>query len=425
MVRTIVLLLLLAAPAAADPLDTFGFGARSSGMAGATTADSTGAAAAHVNPAAVALAPHPELTLGWGYGRMALDIDGRDAQVLDARGTDVGIAIPVRHGEIWTAFGLALHLPDQFIARIQLVPATEPHFALLDNDVHRIVVEPVFAIRPTRWLAIGGGVSLLADAAGNGIRFDVGVEGGEKVGESALDVSLPTRITPLLGVLVKPHPRVRIGASYRGALDLSLKLAILADVDVAGVVSGDVLIDVRALNYYTPRRVTGGVAVDVTEELTLTADLSWLEWSAFDAGVPDVRVLLTLGISPPLVDTMFPRQPFEDILVPRAGVEWTVPAGRTDLAFRAGWALEPSPVPAQTGLTSFADNDRHVFAVGAGITFRAFQPILTRPISIDLGLQWHHLRDKLTIKDQEMFPGEAFSSGGDIVRGGVTTSVYF
>ncbi len=421
----VILVLAAAGDAAADPLDTFGFGARASGLAGAVTADARGAAAAHANPAAVALAAHPEVTLGWGYGRAALTLNGRDAQLLDAHGTDLGLAIPIRWGRVTTAFGLALYLPDQFIARIQLIPATEPHFVLLDNDLHRIVVEPVLAIRPFPWLSIGGGVSLLADAAGNGVAFDVGVVGGEKVGEGALDVSLPTRATPHLGVLVTPHERVRLGLAYRGEVDLAVKLSILANVDVGDVVTGDVLIDLRALNYFTPRRLTGGAAVDVLPDLTLTADLSWLDWSAFRGAVPDLNLLITLDLTPPLVDTLFPEAAFHDTFVPRFGAEWRTRAGRVDLALRGGYAFEPSPVPAQVGLTSFADNDRHVVAFGAGIVLRAFEPILTRPIAFDLGVQWHHLADQVTMKDQTAFPGRAFSSGGELVRGGITMTVSF
>jgi long-subunit fatty acid transport protein len=423
--RVLLIALLAPATAAAEPLDTFGFGARATGMAGATTADTRGAAAAHANPAAVAHAPHPEVTIGWGYGRLDLELDGRGAGLLDPHGADIGLAIPLTTAGVRHGFGLALYLPDQFIARIQLIPATEPHFVFLDNDPHRVVVEPVYSVQLAPWLSVGAGVSLLADAAGNGITFNVGVKGGEKVGESSLDVALPTRVAPMAGVLVTPHPRVRIGASWRGELDLGLKLDILANVDVAGVVTGDALISLRAVNYFTPHRVNAGVAVDVTDDFTLTAELMWQHWAAFEGGVPDLKVLVALGITPPLVDTFFPADDFHDTFSPRVGAEWLLHAGPADVALRAGYAHEASPVPEQTGLTSFADNDRHVVAVGAGMTLRAFEPVLTRPISFDVGLQWHHLRSRLTIKDQDMFPGRTFSSGGDIFRAAGTMTVQF
>ena len=426
-VLAVVTLAAFVAPgvAAADPLDTFGFGARASAMAGATTADTRGSAAAHANPAAVASIDDPEVTLGWGFGHMALSLSGKDAHVLDAHGTDVGLAIPVRIGETTHAFGLALYLPDQFIARLQLIPATEPHFVRLDNDVHRIVAEPVYSVRLSRYLSLGAGVSILTDVAGNGITFDVGVVGGEKVGESALDVSLPTSASPLVGVLVTPTPRVRLGASWRGELDLGLKLDILANVDVAGVVTGDALISLRAVNYFTPHRVNAGIAIDVTEELTLTGELGWQGWSRFSGGVPDLRVLVALGISPPLVPALFPEDHFQDVWTPRVGAEWQTRMGRADFAVRAGYAYEPSPVPEQTGLTSFADTDRHIVGFGLGLTLRAFQPILTRPVSFDLGAQWQHLASRLTIKDQEIYPGVTLRSAGEVLRGAMTMTVSF
>jgi hypothetical protein len=419
-VRAVTALLLLCATASADPLDTFGFGARSTGLAGAVTASATGAAAAHTNPAGLALSSETELLLGWGYGRMGLEIDGADAGVLDTHGADLGLSIPFRIAGVPVAVGAALHLPDQFIVRVQLIPATEPHFVLLDNDVHRIVVEPVAAVRPFPWLALGAGVSILADAVGRTIRFDVGVVGGQPLGQGALDVELPPRIAPMVGALILPHERVRVGLAYRGAVDLALRLGILANVDVAGVVTGDALIDIRAINFFTPRRVTAALAVDPLPDLTLSAELAWLGWSAFEGGAPDVRILVALGITPPLVDTLFPPDDFSDTLAPRFSAEWrALPA----LALRGGYAVEPSPVPAQTGLTSFADNTRHVLALGAGLTFDVLRPVLPHPVTLDLGLQLHHLREKLTVKDQGQFPGAAFSSGGLILRGAATLSV--
>lgn len=412
-------LMAIAAPVAADPLDTFGFGARSAGMAGAMSAERSGLGALHANPAGLALGENSELAIGWGYGKMALELNSADADVLDAHGTELGLNIPFALGPLRAAFGTALYLPDQFFARIQLIPATEPHFVLLDNDVHRVVIEVAAALRLTDWLALGVGASILVDAAGNGIHFDVGVVGGQPVGQGGLDLALPTRVAPMFGLLVTPHPRVRIGASLRGELDLALQLGILANVDVAGVVTGDAVIDLRAVNFFTPLRIIAGVAVDVLPELTFSAEVVYQRWSAFHGGAPDVRILIALGITPPLVQTLFPADAFSDTYLPRVGIEWHP----GDWSVRAGYAFEPSPVPAQTGLTSFADNERHLVALGGGVRVHPFPSVLPHPMTIDIGLQLHHLRDKLTVKDQALFPGAAFSSGGDIFRAAATLTL--
>ena len=88
--------------------------------------------------------------------------------------------MPVPVGGGWkVGAGIALYLPDQFLARVQLVPSSEPHFILLDNDPHRAVSEPVAAISYDDRFAIGAGASIFADAESKQIVFDVGVEAGE------------------------------------------------------------------------------------------------------------------------------------------------------------------------------------------------------------------------------------------------------
>ncbi|MCA9674753.1 MAG: outer membrane protein transport protein, partial [Myxococcales bacterium] len=386
----------------------------------------TGPEAAHHNAAGIALGDHPALMVGWGAGTMQLDIDGHDAELLDPHGASIGIAVPVALGGGWTvAGGLALYLPDQFLARVQLIPTTEPHYVLLDNDPHRVVVEPVAALAYGDRFAIGAGASVLADARSNQIVFDVGVVAGEKVGEAQLDIELPMRLAPILGVWARPSDRVRLGATFRGELSLDLVLDILANVQVVGVVTGDALVSLRASNYFTPARGTAAAAVDVTPDLTIEGDVTWSHWSSFDAGVADLQVLVALDITPPLVSSQTPAPGFHDTFSGRAGVEWRGGGRRTRWALRGGWGWLPTPVPAQTGLTSFADGDRMLVTLGAGVTLADWAPILTRPIDVDVGLQWQHVAHQLTQKDVDLYPGQAFSSGGDILHAGVSTTIRF
>ncbi|MBK9032428.1 MAG: outer membrane protein transport protein [Myxococcales bacterium] len=417
-------LLALPAVAAADPLEQFGLGGAAAGQGGAVTATATGAAAAHHQPGGVALAKHPEVTIGWSAGWMGLALDGRDAGVEPVHGTSIGLAVPIPlTPELTLGVGLGLYLPDQYLARIRLAPITEPRFLLLDNDA-RVVVEPVAAVAHADKLAFGVGASLLADARSNKIVFDVGVVAGAKVGRAELDVELPPRVAPLVGLWLRPHPRVRAAVTYRGQLSLDLALDILANVEVAGVVTGDALVALRASDYFTPARITGAIAVDVLPAWTVDAELTWQQWSAFPAP-PSLDVLVALDITPPLVSTATPAPDFTDTVSVRLGTEYRHQGARLDVAARAGAAFLPSPVPPQVGLTSYADGDRLQLAAGVGVTIRDGRPILTRPIDVDLGLQWQHLEDRLTQKQVDLFPGQAFSSGGDVVHATLTTTVRF
>ena len=422
----LVIALVVAAPlaAAADPLDQHGLGGAAAGQGGAVTATATGAAATHHSPGAVALATQPELLFGWGAGWMGLELDGRDAGVEAVHGTSLAIAVPVPVSPTTTVgVGVGLYLPDQYLARVRLAPITEPRFVLLDND-ERIVVEPVVAIAYGDKLGFGVGASLLADARSNKIVFDVGVIAGTKVGEAELDVELPPRLAPLVGLWLRPSPRVRAAVTYRGKLSLDLALDILANVEVAGVVTGDALVALRASDYFTPARTTGAVALDVTPALTIDAEVAWLQWSAYPPP-PALDVLVALDITPPLVSTATPAPGFTDTVTARVGAEYRRGGDRLDLAVRGGVAYLPSPVPAQRGLTSYADGARWQLAAGVGVTVRDGRPILTKPIDVDLGVQWQHVEHRLTVKDVALYPGQAFSSGGDLVHAGVTTTVRF
>ena len=421
MKRALVIAMGLATAAHADPLDELGFGARSTGVAGAATADLAGAEAAHANPAALARATEPEVLVGWQYSNARYAIDGRDAGVTDAHGTTIGAAVPIALApRVHLALGLALYLPDQYLARIDIVPVAEPQFTRLAPATQRVTAEPAVAVRIGDDLAFGAGASLLADAHSRDLTFDVGVKGGEKQGDAHLDIDLPLRAAPLASAWWRPHPRVELAATFRGQLSLDVDLDITANVDVPGVVTGTATVGLRAVTYFTPMRVALAGAIHVTDDLLVGFDVAYERWSALGSGVPDLRILVALDTAPQLVGTMQPAAGWKDIVTPRAGVEWT----HDHLRLRAGGAYLPSPVPPQTGITSFADGARVLAALGAGYRLPT-SGILTQPIDLDLGVAWQHVMHELVRKDTALDPGAAYASGGDLLQASASATVRF
>ena len=184
------------------------------------------------------------------------------------------------------------------------------------------------------------------------------------------------------------------------------------------------LVSLRASNYFTPARVGGGIAVDILPDLTLEADVTFNQWSSYPPAA-DLAVLIALDIAPPLVSTTVPPSAFTNTVDGKLGVEYKHRGRRTDFTVRAGGAYKPTPVPPQIGLTSWADGDRLELTAGGGITLADWAPTLTRPIDLDLAVQWQHVAHQLTQKQIETFPGEAFSSGGNILHAGVSATVRF
>jgi len=130
---------------------------------------------------------------------------------------------------------------------------------------------PVLSLRPWRWLSIGAGATLLADAGRQWRRLStVGRRRGRRRSAApASDVSLPIRPGPPSRASSSTNPAPAPGLTWRGALDLRVRLDILARVDIAGAVTGTALISLRAANYYTPQRIALGAAFDITPALTL------------------------------------------------------------------------------------------------------------------------------------------------------------
>jgi hypothetical protein len=330
----------------------------------------------------------------------------------------MGLAIPIELGGVRVAGGVAVYLPDQFLARIQLTPISEPSFVRFATQQQRIVVEPVAAI-DLGDLAIGAGASLLADARSRDLTFDVGGTASKHSGTASLDLALPLRAAPLVGVWWRALPDLELAATFRGELSLDLALDIRANVDVPGVVSGDAIVSLRSASYYTPMRGALAAAYRPSAETVYTAELGFERWHALGSGAPDLKIAIDLDVAPPLVASLQPPAHFHDIPTVRLGTERTY--GRW--ALRGGLAWLPSPVPAQTGITSFADGDRYVLAAGVGR--RVTSSWLAEPIELDVGIVAQHVAHALVVKDVALQPGGAFSSGGDIVQGSASARVRF
>ena len=132
--------------------------------------------------------------------------------------------------------------------------------------------------------------------------------------------------------------------------------------------------------------------------------------------MPSLDVTIGLGISPPLVAPAFPTVRFDDQYIPRLAAEVRRSAGaHLDVATRIGYAFMPSPVRPQTGLTSFADNDRHVIGVGVGLALRDLIHFLPKPLHLDAALQVQQLAPRATAKDPHVTASPGFTSSGTIV----------
>lgn len=408
---------LAASPARADTASLFGFGARSAGLARAGVASDDAAAAARENPA-LGATPGLHLLIGYAYGHLGLAVNGTSAGPRRASGVDLGAqyGADLGHG-VHLGFALALHLPDPYLAKLTFRPATEPQFPLYDASLQRVSFDVVAAVRYGP-LFFGGGAALGLSVGGGGTQFDLGLDPHGTSAGGAVDVTLPYRVAPLFGTRAELG-RFSFGATYRGAMGLQVRLDNRASIDLTGnPLNGTTAVAVSGTAGYDPAVITVGARARLFGGLHALASAEYAVYSAAPPPIADLTLDVHLGTTPGLREVEFPSPRYRDTLSPRVGLELRRPAeGEWRWALRAGYAMAPSPVPRQGGLTTYADADRHQLAFGGGYRFGR---LLGVELGADAAFQAHLLTARVTDKDSPALPYAHFQAGGQIYHGALT-----
>ena len=410
-----VLVATVAGPVHADPLDVLGFGPRAAAMGTAGLAQGEPLEAAHGNPGAAGRGTGLSLALGWLAAVPVVDLDGAAADADAAHGVLFGAAVPFDVLGLRCGAALALHVPDRFLARIGLPGATEPRLLRWSDWLHRTSASAVLSVEVGGGFSLGAGVTLLADAVAHGT-IELGTDAGRTWGSADVELAMPLRAAPLAGLLFEPAPFLALGLTFRGSLSMDVDIELQANADFADeALTGEARTRLHGTAYATPRTLAFGVTARFAG-WTIDADVSWNAWSDLELPFADTTTAIALGAPAPIVHRLFPHPSWVDTFVPAAGVEYELEiADGHRLAWRAGYAYEPSPVPPQTGLGNVADPDRHLISVGAGWRMQAAAADEeSAGVSVFAGLafQAHALVPFRTEKEEPEFAGPALSAGG-------------
>lgn len=363
--------------ARADAPSHFGHGARSTALLRADLADAD-ATNAPMQNAALAAAPGARVRLGYMHSFLNLRISDRAAALRDVAGMDAAAQMGVRlPAQFAAGFALAAHLPNTAIAHIGFRPGTEPQFFRYESVLQRAVFNLAFAARKGPF-ALGIGAAFALDMGGQGTSFNLGQDAQGTYADAASDISLAYQAAPIVGLSLDLG-RVALGATYRGAL--AVGLAVDSDIRISlaeNPLNGTTSIAVRGASGYDPPRFGLGARIQLLPRWILHGAIEYERYRDAPPPVANVTLDVQLGTSPGRTEVEFIEPRFRDILIPRLAVEWISARGRPGdaraeddqqirWALRAGYALQPSPVPPQTGFTSYADATSHAFGVGGGV----------------------------------------------------------
>jgi long-chain fatty acid transport protein len=421
------------APARANPVDLFGFGARGQAMGGAEVAAAEDTSASYYNPALLVRSSDIRIDVGYQLAVPHLTIDGRDTGVDVSRGMALGLAVPGRLLGARLAVGAGVFLPDQQITRTRTLASERPRFVTYDNRPQRLFLAANIALELPGDVSIGGGIAYMSSTQGT-VELDGLVAVGDPEASDldlAIDVDLRTIRYPQAGVAWRARPWLTIAASYRGGFKLVLDqtFVIKGDVGAPGspplVEDGFLNLRSRAQDLFQPAQLTVGASAQLTPRFLLAFDLAWHRWSKFENPAAHIDFTLDLGDFNDLVDippqSPVPAPHFHDIAVPRLGGEYTFATGQRRWRARGGYVYEPSPAPVQRAATNLIDNPRHTLSAGVGVEVPGLAGVILRPVAIDLGVAVTMLagrqHDKLTAAD----PIGDYRSGGAVVAASLAT----
>lgn len=428
-----VALLAASGPAHANPVDAFGFGARSIALGGAATAAADDISANYYNPAALAAQRDIRLELGYAHLVPSLRLDGADLGVDAHRGFQGGLAIG---GDVLghrVTFSVGVFLPDRQITRIRALPERQPRWALYDNRPQRLVLAASLAVEVWEDLYVGAGLTFLSHTVGvldvtGQVDF---FESDKTVLTSSLREDLVAVRYPSAGVLWTPGDW-RFGVAYRDEFFLKLDLDVIVRGDI--VVDGEPLIEDAAFkltsinhNLFSPRQISFGVAYEGPCWM-VSADLTWAQWSRFPTPTAAVEIVLDIPetdftIPPP--DAPQPMD-FHDILIPRLGAEWHVlDHPLVGVTLRGGYFYEPTPAPAQRGKTNYVDTDKHGLSAGVGLRLGFLDFLLPKPLELDLTFQAIVLPPRRYGKTDPADPVGEYVADGVWLGGALTGKLLF
>jgi long-chain fatty acid transport protein len=425
--------------ASADPLPTYGFGSRETSLAGAVTADTSSFAANFYNPAGLVFAHGLDLSFGYFRVDQTLKVNGGDNNVDPVKGIVGGVVAPGNILGLPFAFGIATHLPDDRLSRVRTKRQDIPRWELYDNRAQILYIATNLAIRPVKWLAIGGGIAFLSSTRGT-----FGISGTASVPDvyksqlrHTVDADLTTVRIPLFGVRFEPSPRWSLGAVYRGEskLDLQLTADIKGNVYAFDALTVPVTYSLSSKSFdaFMPRQVAVGGRFDVNDRIRLLAEVTWTQWSSYQSATSRSSAILNVDISPGILyvppnpkPTTIRDPAFKDRLVPRLGAEVKAIQTRSfELPVRVGYFYERSPVPPQTGYTNFIDADRHAFSAGVGMRLIKPATILPGDVRLDLHAVYILLPETQIHKQIAADYIGDFAANGHQVNYGATLGVGF
>ncbi len=323
--------------------------------------------------------------------------------------------------------GLALDLPAQYVLRVHVpVRDDEPTSPMYDGRPDRMAALAVFAVEVLPRLKVGAGFTLTPSLQlPTQVTYVAGRDPDvNKSVEVRIDSKLDLAASGFIGLRAQPLDALALSVVYRGA---QVSRATGTQTTTAGgIVASD---PIDFYDMWDPAELALAAAVNLSPSWSISADVTRHRWSEFCTGHDQCRTQPPNAPLPPLPAWL----QLHDTLGVSGGVEHTDTRG---FALRAGVGYEPSPLPAQVGLTNYLGSDAVIVALGGGVDLRRIAKL---PFAVDAHVRARIETVQSATKDASKLPDAdpslpgtqidnfgypGFQSQAFLFQGGVTVTVF-
>ena len=285
-----------------------------------------------------------------------------------------------------------------------------------------------FSYRITESLSVGAGIlpriDTFSDTTKSYLELDklinpVGGDGGFRLN---LKTTARASAAWVAGILFRPSfspvkGKLSLGASYRSEVDGFYGTGNSTDdIVVIDPITGDKVrffpINAFTVDYigYNPAQATAGLAVKPLPGMTVSADLTWKDYSKF-------KFFWHLPPEPRFRDTWIPRVGLEYFFFPEFHQRLLRRVSR--ILLMGGYSYEPTPVPDMNGVMNVLDSDKHVISFGLGLDCHVRGLDL---LKVEAYFQTHLMEEEVLHNRQDPLFGR-ITSGGEVYSMGISVSI--
>lgn len=308
--------------------------ARAVGLANAVTAGVDDPSAVYANPAALTEIQGNQVLGGLNYinsvnsvtngGRRSTNKhDDNFIPTLFGNYHIPGTALTAGLG-LYTPFGLATSYADNSFTR----------FGAIRSELKSLYVTPTLAWRVNPLLSVGGGISFVHSSAlfTRALFLGPGTEGHLRLADT------DNGYTYTLGVLVKPHGRVKLGFNYRGRVDLNFDTAQVKVGDAMGAVS---TARSKGTQIPLPPVISLGIQWLISPDWAVEFDYNYTHWSEFR----HLKARFNPALLGGTLGGLFVEELWKDAHTLRLGTSYRL---NQQFELRGGVILDETPIPGRT-----------------------------------------------------------------------------